>query len=113
MHCSAEMPAVFGWNCLIIPKTPKLPRVIDLDPARNRTGDVWHVWIEGIRSGQLYAYRVDGPYQPQDGHRFNFNKLLLDPFATAITRLPIWGVRPSSGIRSLCARRSLGVLGGR
>lgn len=65
-------------------------RVIDLDPARNRTGDVWHVWVEGIRSGQLYAYRVDGPYQPTDGHRFNFNKLLLDPFATAISKLSTW-----------------------
>src|SRR5665647_768211 len=42
-------------------------RVIDLDPARNRTGDVWHVWVEGIRPGQLYAYRVDGPYQPKQG----------------------------------------------
>ena len=42
-------------------------RVIDLDPARNRTGDMWHVWVEGIRAGQLYAYRVDGPYQPRDG----------------------------------------------
>ena len=41
-----------------------------------------------IPPGQLYAYRVDGPYQPKDGHRFNFNKLLLDPFATAISRLP-------------------------
>jgi len=49
-------------------------KVIDLDPSRNRTGDVWHVWFEGIRSGQLYAYRVDGSYQPNEGHRFNFNK---------------------------------------
>jgi isoamylase len=39
-------------------------RVIDLDSARNRTGDVWHVWVEGIGPGQLYAYRVDGPYEP-------------------------------------------------
>jgi isoamylase len=66
-------------------------RVIDLDPARHRTGDVWHVWIEGIRPGQLYAYRVDGSYQPSAGHRFNFNKLLLDPLATAISGLPTWG----------------------
>ncbi|MBS0310585.1 MAG: glycogen debranching enzyme, partial [Proteobacteria bacterium] len=44
-------------------------RAIDLDPARNRTGDVWHVWVQGIQTGQLYAYRVDGPYRPQDGHR--------------------------------------------
>jgi isoamylase len=72
-------------------------RMIDLDPARHRTGDVWHVWIEGVRPGQLYAYRVDGPYQPKDGHRFNFNKLLLDPFATAISRLPNWDFSPAQG----------------
>jgi isoamylase len=72
-------------------------RVIDLDPARNRTGDVWHVWVEGIRPGQLYAYRVDGPYQPAQGHRFNFNKLLLDPFATAISLLPDWNFGPACG----------------
>jgi isoamylase len=79
------------------PEDAAAARVIDLDPARNRTGDVWHVWIEGIRPGQLYAYRVDGPYQPKDGHRFNFNKLLLDPFATAISRLPTWEFGPARG----------------
>ena len=72
-------------------------RVIDFDPARNRTGDVWHVWIAGIRPGQLYAYRVDGPYQPEQGHRFNFNKLLLDPFATAITPLADWNFGAARG----------------
>jgi glycogen operon protein len=72
-------------------------RVIDLDPACNRTGDVWHLWVEGVRPGQLYAYRVDGPYQPREGHRFNFNKLLLDPFATAISPLPDWGFGPARG----------------
>jgi len=72
-------------------------RVIDLDPARHRTGDVWHVWIEGIRPGQLYAYRVDGPYRPKDGHRFNVHKLLLDPFATAISTLPTWEFGPARG----------------
>ena len=72
-------------------------RVIDLDPAHNRTGDVWHVWVEGIRPGQLYAYRVDGPYKPEEGHRFNFNKLLLDPFATAISPLPDWNFGPARG----------------
>ena len=72
-------------------------RVIDLDPAHNRTGDVWHVWVEGIRSGQLYAYRVNGPYRPKDGLRFNFNKLLLDPYARAISRLPHWDFAPAHG----------------
>jgi len=72
-------------------------RAVDLDPARNRTGDVWHVWVRGIRTGQLYAYRVDGPYRPWDGHRFNVNKLLLDPFATAITGHPHWDFGPARG----------------
>ncbi len=72
-------------------------RVIDLDPARNRTGDIWHVWVKGIGSGQFYAYRVDGPYQPGEGHRFNFNRLLLDPFATAISQLPPWDFASARG----------------
>ena len=72
-------------------------RVIDLDPAGNRTGDVWHVWIGGIPAGQLYGYRVDGPYQPKNGHRFNFHKLLLDPCATAIARLRVWEFGPARG----------------
>jgi len=72
-------------------------RVIDLDAARHRTGDVWHVWVEGIRPGQSYAYRVAGPYEPHNGHRFNFNRLLLDPFATALSRLPAWDFRAAHG----------------
>lgn len=42
------------------PADATLAKVIDLDPIRNLTGDAWHVWVEGIRLGQLYAYRVDG-----------------------------------------------------
>jgi glycogen operon protein len=72
-------------------------RVIDLDSARNRTGDVWHVWVEGIGHGQLYAYRVDVPYEPSEGHRFNCNRLLLDPCATAIARLPPWDFASARG----------------
>jgi glycogen operon protein len=59
-------------------------RTVILDPARNRTGDIWHVWLEGIGPGQLYGYRVAGPYEPAQGHRFNPNKLLVDPYATSI-----------------------------
>ena len=63
-------------------------RSIILDAARNKTGDIWHVWLEGIRPGQLYGFRVAGPYAPHDGHRFNPNKLVLDPCATAIVPVP-------------------------
>jgi glycogen operon protein len=79
------------------PEEAAAARSIDLDPSRNRTGDVWHVWVQGIRPGQLYAYRVDGPYEPGEGHRFNFHKLLLDPFATAITRAAAWEFGPARG----------------
>ncbi|MGE5319214.1 MAG: glycogen debranching protein GlgX [Hyphomicrobiaceae bacterium] len=82
-------------------------RAIDLDPAHNRTGDVWHVWVEGIRPGQLYAYRLDGPYQPEEGHRFNFNKLLLDPFATAISQVPNWDFGPARGYDPAAPGRDL------
>lgn len=71
------------------PKDSKAVRGIDLDPKVNRTGDVWHVWVEGIKPGGLYAYRADGPYDSKNGHRFNFNKLLLDPYTKAITK-PAW-----------------------
>src|SRR5262245_42197998 len=46
-----------------------------------RSGDVWHVHLANVGPGQLYGYRVHGPYQPDEGHRFNPNKLLLDPYA--------------------------------
>ncbi len=48
------------------------------------THHVWHVYIPGLGPGQLYGYRVHGPYEPEKGHRFNPNKLLLDPYAKAI-----------------------------
>jgi glycogen operon protein len=84
-------------------------RAIDLDSARNRTGDVWHVWVKGIGPGQLYAYRVDGPYEPSEGHRFNFNKLLLDPFAAAISRLPPWDFASARGYDPSAAEQDLAL----
>ncbi len=45
-----------------------------------RTGPVWHVYLEGVGPGTLYGYRAHGPFAPEKGHRFNPNKLLLDPY---------------------------------
>ncbi len=53
-------------------------------PLIERTELVWHIYIEGLQPGQLYGYRIDGPYDPKGGHFFNSNKLLLDPYARAI-----------------------------
>ncbi|PAW94153.1 glycogen debranching enzyme GlgX [Mucilaginibacter sp. MD40] len=55
-----------------------------------RTHQVWHCYIPGVEHGQLYGYRVDGPYDPENGHRFNRNKLLLDPYAKAISGTINW-----------------------
>ena len=54
------------------------------------TDMVWHVYLADVKPGQLYGYRVHGPYEPQNGHRFNDNKLLLDPYAKSIARIPNW-----------------------
>ena len=55
-----------------------------------RTGDVWHVELEGVGPGQLYGYRVHGPYAVERGHRFNPAKLLLDPYARALSGPLVW-----------------------
>jgi isoamylase len=48
------------------------------------TSDVWHGYLPGVHAGALYGYRAYGPYQPERGHRFNPNKLLIDPYAKAL-----------------------------
>src|SRR5437870_12383210 len=47
------------------------------------TNEIWHGWVPDIGPGTIYGYRVHGPYAPEQGHRFNPNKLLLDPYARA------------------------------
>lgn len=59
-------------------------------PLKERTHHVWHVFIPDLKAGQLYGYRVYGPYDPQNGHRFNSNKLLIDPYAKAIAGSIHW-----------------------
>jgi glycogen operon protein len=51
---------------------------------RERTDNVWHCYLPEVRPSQLYAYRVHGPYRPQDGQRFNPSKLVVDPYAREI-----------------------------
>ncbi len=54
------------------------------------THEVWHGYLPDVRPGQLYGYRVYGPYAPEEGHRFNPNKLVLDPYAKALAGELIW-----------------------
>jgi isoamylase len=59
-------------------------------PLREQTDMVWHAYLPDAQPGQLYGYRVHGPYDPAAGHRFNSNKVILDPYAKAIGRDVAW-----------------------
>ena len=59
-------------------------------PLTERTDQVWHCYLPDARPGQFYGYRVHGPYDPERGHRFNAAKLLIDPYAKAITGAIKW-----------------------
>jgi glycogen operon protein len=59
-------------------------RVVPFDPVINRTYHYWHAFVPGVRAGQVYGYRVQGPTDPPRGLRFDSNKVLLDPYAKAV-----------------------------
>ncbi len=62
----------------------KPAEVIPLDPRKNRTFHYWHVFVPGLQAGQIYAYRVHGPFAPEKGLRFDPAKVLLDPYGKAV-----------------------------
>ena len=57
---------------------------------RERSHYIWHIYMPGLKPGQLYGYRVHGPFDPHRGYRFNPNKLLIDPYAKAIAGTMQW-----------------------
>ena len=65
-------------------------RQIECIALAERTDFVWHCYLPEARPGQLYGYRVHGPYAPEDGHRFNHHKLLLDPYAKRLVGAVRW-----------------------
>lgn len=81
--------------------------VFDLAPELHRFGDIWSIFVEGIRQGQVYAWQADGPFEPENGHRFDGSRILVDPYARAIVGDYDWNVE---GFRRDCpfdAPRSL------
>lgn len=82
--------SVFSKNATFIelllfdsPDASKPYRIISLDEKRHKTFYYWHVFVEGLQHGQVYGYRVHGPYSPELGMRFDGQKVLLDPYARA------------------------------
>ncbi|MBN1590514.1 MAG: glycogen debranching protein GlgX [Pirellulales bacterium] len=58
--------------------------IVDFDPALNRWGDIWSVFVPGMTTGQLYHFQVNGPYDPDHGQRFDPKARLIDPYAKAL-----------------------------
>jgi glycogen operon protein len=67
---------------------PKPARVLELDPKHNRTFHYWHIFVPNLQPGQLYGLRAHGPFQPSQGHRFDPDKVLLDPYGRAVAIPP-------------------------
>ena len=92
-------PRAIGTNFALFSENATAVSVCFFDEGGNqtdcvalheRTAFVWHGLIRNIKPGQHYGYRVDGPWAPEQGHRFNAKKLLVDPYAKAITGQVDW-----------------------
>jgi len=70
---------------------------IPLTHRENKTGNIWHCFIPGLKAGACYLYRADGQYIPEKGLRFNPHKALLDPYAKALTDISNWDYGKCSG----------------
>ena len=70
--------------------------VLHLDPQTDRWGDIWSVFVPGIQAGQLYHFQADGPYDPENGQRFDGQARLIDPYAKSLAGR----VQPGSAHRS-------------
>ncbi|MCL2267183.1 MAG: glycogen debranching enzyme, partial [Treponema sp.] len=96
--------AIFSKNAtavtLIIFESPDIGsahREINLDKYKNKTGNIWHCFIRGLKAGTCYLYRADGPYFPEKGQRFNPHKTLIDPYAKAVTDISNWDYEKCTG----------------
>ena len=92
------------------PEAPQPERVIFLDPKVYCSCYYWHVFIPGIKSGQVYGYRAYGEYAPEKGLRFDGSKVLLDPYVKAIAGEGIYSRTAASEPGDNCAKALRGVV---
>jgi glycogen operon protein len=86
------------WLHLFDQPTADVPtHTFALEPTTHRSGDIWHIHLSNVGHGQRYLYRMDGPYDLEQGHRFNRYKPLLDPYARAITGGFRWDLSQAFG----------------
>ena len=76
-----------GMELLLFEKhdSPQPIQIIPLIPSKNKTFHFWHVFVKNLKAGAHYAFRVTGPFAPETGHRYNRNKIVIDPYARGNT----------------------------
>ncbi len=92
------------------PNAAQPAQTIKLDPALNKTYYYWHVFVPGIKAGQIYAYRAYGQFAPERGYRFDSTKVLLDPYARAIVNLENYDRVSASRPGDNCTQALKGVV---
>jgi len=93
------------------PDDPLPIQTITLTPEQHQTYHYWHVFVQGLKAGQTYAYRAYGPYEPEQGLRFDASKVLLDPYAKAVVGYSLYN-RQAAQIRGKdnCAQALRGIV---
>ena len=107
MRFSAGTLPAFASISSIIPRIPCRHEASCSIPPETRRVTSGIVWLEGIHPGQLYGFRFAGPYAPHEGHRFNPDKLVVDPYATAIASVPGCDFLPALGYDSSSPQKDL------
>ncbi|MGK7896691.1 MAG: glycogen debranching protein GlgX [Xenococcus sp. (in: cyanobacteria)] len=92
------------------PESPEPCSVILLDPLINCSCNYWHIFVPGLKSGQVYAYRAYGQYLPEKGLCFDGSKVLLDPYAKAIAGEQIYNRQAASQAGDNCAQALRGIV---
>jgi glycogen operon protein len=86
------------------PLDPQPSRIISLNPQVNKTFFYWHIFVEKLTAGQVYAYRVHGKFQPEQGFRFDGDKVLLDPYGKDIVGEEIYNREAAINTGDNCAQ---------
>lgn len=92
------------------PNDSKPSRVIKFDPQYNKIFYYWHIFVKGIKAGQIYGYRAYGMFEPELGYRFDAEKLLLDPYAKAIVNTENYSREAASIPGDNCAKAMKAVV---
>jgi len=102
---------VFSKTCAALellffdePDAAKPSRVIPFDPQWNKTFYYWHIFIRGLKAGQIYGYRAYGMFEPEMGYRFDKEKILLDPYAKAVVNTENYSRQAASTRGDNCAK---------